>query len=88
MSQNCVCGGSTANPNMDCERCQLIAKLAAETKGRTNAEARVARLEEGIWKLHEQTSTHKYPGINTDFITAELTALLSAGEEAKDASVS
>lgn len=28
MSETCVCGGSTANPNPDCERCQLVARIA------------------------------------------------------------
>ena len=28
MAEACVCGGSTAAPNPDCERCRLVADLA------------------------------------------------------------
>ena len=46
----CVCGGSTENPNDDCERCQLLAELArlqsqlaAETKRADEAEAAIEK---------------------------------------------
>lgn len=59
----CVCGGSTANPNADCERCQLLAKLAAETKraellleanGRLQADLMVESSKQAMFELIDE----------------------------------
>jgi hypothetical protein len=34
----CVCGGSRERPNPDCERCRLLAALAAAERGAETAE--------------------------------------------------
>jgi DNA anti-recombination protein RmuC len=44
MSETCVCGGSTAKPNPDCERCQLIATLTARESELAEAQRRISSI--------------------------------------------
>lgn len=53
MSEPCVCGGSPAQPNPDCERCQLVARIA-------QLEAEVERLKEVLQNIANEGDTVNY----------------------------
>lgn len=49
----CVCGGSTENPNADCERCQMLAELARLKSDKEAAERERDEAKERVNVIQE-----------------------------------